>query len=565
MRLAASLATIVLACAEFLACKAPSRESALPIPMAEPPREAPTGAVDGVLRTTFKSYVGLSTDEEGAVRLTLAEASEFASAVALAKETWVRATRDEVGRTFAARFTFVQASAGPEELSDAFTKMRDVLTLAKVIFLDLDEACGCIMVGVVDAATAAQVGVFATQHGVPQTLVKTAITKRIVRLQSLTGSLRPTMAGVQVENRRTMQCTIGLPTWSFNLGKYGFLTASHCTEGPQGGSGGTRFYQPGGSFFGSDGVANETTDPVLFDNSQNSECPMGRRCRYSDVAFAEYDQQDLGIIGRVARPGMTCTMRGTSCDVAMQRATDDIRLRSGIIGLREGDEVDKVGRSTGWTRGRIIATCLNHNIHDEDGTDTMMTMLCQTFVAATGGPGDSGSPVFTFHPASGTGEFAGILSGGAKDPDMFVFTPIENIERELGGFVYNQAGLNGAFASDGLFYTSDVADQIAVDVETDVVPLDEVQFVLNLGPGLNERKEIVLAEGTTPPASGAGRWPLAVDNQTRSASNGLYTYQLANGRLEFRKQRGSGVVEVSRVPIDTLKGGTRITFSWNKQ
>src|SRR5262249_54129417 len=133
-----------------------------------------------------------------------------------------------------------------------------VLTLPDVVSLSLKKSCGCIMVGIAEAAAASQVASFAAQQGVPQALVKTAIAPRMVRLQSLRDSYRPTKAGVQIENRRTEQCTIGLPTYSFSLSKYGFLTASHCTEGPQGGSQNTRFFQPGGNPFGFDGVATES-------------------------------------------------------------------------------------------------------------------------------------------------------------------------------------------------------------------------------------------------------------------------------------------------------------------
>jgi hypothetical protein len=170
-----------------------------------------------------------------------------------------------------------------------------------------------------------------------------------------------------------------------------------------------------------------------------------------------------------------------------------------------------------------------------------------------------------FHSPTGTGIFGGILWGGSGDPTnpgFLLYSPISGIEQELGGFVYNQTGVTVPFFSNGLFLTSDMDDELSVAVERSVVPANEVQFVLNAGAGVSHRKEIVLAEG---PAAGTARWTLAVLRSGDTSAEGLYTYQLPGGRLEFRKQRGNAVVEVSRVPIDTIPGGTRLTFTWRKE
>ena len=51
-----------------------------------------------------------------------------------------------------------------------------------------------------------------------------------------------------------------------------------------------------------------------------------------------------------------------------------------------------------------------------------------------------------------------------------------------------------------------------------------------------------------------------------TARNGLYTYQLPGGFMEFRKRIGNNnsnpMEYVSRVPIDHIAGGTRLTFTW---
>lgn len=566
LAVAITSASVVLA-----ACvSTPKRSKVNPPPpeAVQPVAQAPVAAVDAALRNAIKGYVGLSTDPESGVRLTLSDAGSFDAAAKIAGEAWTKVTRQD-GRGLP-RFTMVEAAAQPEDLNTAFAKMRDVLTLPNVVFLDLDEACGCITVGVATAAAAAEVASFAAAHDVSQSVVKTVVTPRIRRVLDLQDEFRPTMGGLQIQFKPGQfligTCSLGLPTWSFNRGKYGFLTASHCTEGTQGGMMGTWFSQRGGRWFWGDKIGAETLDLALFDTNANSRCPAGRQCRFSDAAFADYDQDTLGITGRITRPSTVCTTAGTSCALTVARSTEDIRMVAGIAGLMAGDLVDKVGRTSGWTRGAITNTCADINVFDIDAAgklvDTMITVLCQYIVNTTSLGGDSGGPVFQFSSSTGNGMFAGILWGGSADPanaTTMIFSPISGINGELGSFVYNQYGVASPFRTNGRFRTSNVDDELEVTVEDNVLPSGEVEFVLNAGPGINATKQIVLVEG---PAAGTGRWTIEVKNNVRTARNGLYLYQLPGGRLEFRKQIGGGVEEVSRVAIDLIPAGTRVTFNW---
>jgi hypothetical protein len=438
------------------------------------------------------------------------------------------------------------------------------------VFLDLDEACGCITVGIASAAAAGGVANFASTHVVSQGLVKTVVVPRIKRVLDLQDEFRPTMGGLQIQFKPDFfhigTCSLGLPTWSFRRGNYGFLTASHCTDGTQGAMNGTAFSQRGGRFNWGDKIGRETLDLALFDTKANSLCPTGRQCRFSDTAFADYDLDTLGMTGRITRPNTVCTTAGTSCPLTVARSTDDVRMVAGISGLMAGDLVDKVGRTSGWTRGAITNTCTDTNVVDTDAAgktvDTGITILCQYFVNATSLPGDSGSPVFQFSSMSGNGMFAGILWGGSATPGTatsMVFSPITGIDQELGSFVYNEYGVASPFRTNGRFRTSNVDDELEVTVQDNAVPAGEVEFVLNAGPGIDLTKQIVLVEG---PTAGTGRWTIEVKNNVDTARNGLYLYQLPGGRLEFRKQIGNSVEEVSRVPIDLIPDRTRVIFNW---
>ncbi|MEN2975271.1 MAG: hypothetical protein ABDH32_06835, partial [Candidatus Caldarchaeales archaeon] len=66
---------------------------------------------------------------------------------------------------------------------------------------------------------------------------------------------------------------------------------------------------------------------------------------------------------------------------------------------------------------------------------TNYALICQDFVRANAGPGDSGSPVFKIVDSStGNVQLYGILWGGGEINGVthFVFSNIANIERELG-------------------------------------------------------------------------------------------------------------------------------------
>jgi hypothetical protein len=91
-----------------------------------------------------------------------------------------------------------------------------------------------------------------------------------------------------------------------------------------------------------------------------------------------------------------------------------------------GQTVHKIGRTTGWTRGSVTGTCVTVNL-----SGTNITQICQTLVSAGVGAGDSGSPVFRRQGSTSNVTLVGILWGGSGS-SLYVFSPISNIETELG-------------------------------------------------------------------------------------------------------------------------------------
>lgn len=116
----------------------------------------------------------------------------------------------------------------------------------------------------------------------------------------------------------------------------------------------------------------------------------------------------------------------------------------------------------------------------------------------------------------------------------------------------------------GTIRTSD-NDLIEYKIEPNSVAADTVEFVLKLGTNrtscndLTWRKELILIAGD-------GRWTLHVEDARRQDVNGLYRYQLPNGRLLFRKKKFPwGVWDIHTLhDLDQLPSGARVTFTWVK-
>jgi hypothetical protein len=94
----------------------------------------------------------------------------------------------------------------------------------------------------------------------------------------------------------------------------------------------------------------------------------------------------------------------------------------------QGQEANKIGRTTGWTYGTVTETCV-----DVLASGTNHIRLCQSIVDAGVNSGDSGSPVFALRRGSDV-TLLGILWGGSTDEanPEFAFSPLSGVERELG-------------------------------------------------------------------------------------------------------------------------------------
>ncbi len=245
------------------------------------------------------------------------------------------------------------------ELERWYDRMQlDVLAMPGVVWTDIDELANRLHIGI-DPSTAsiAKLEEALRARDIPLDAVVIEPVAPVRREQS--DPVRPLVGGVQIGSGTSL-CTLGVV--AVRAGESGIITASHCTN-QMGGVENTIFGQPTVT----SPIARETVDPPLF---TGNGCPPGRRCRYSDTAFARL-LPTVSFSQGIIDGGQTYRVRAEGNPLA-------------------GQPVMKIGASTGRTRGRVLRTCVDINIVDSD-----LTILCQAQASYASAPGDSGSPIVT--------------------------------------------------------------------------------------------------------------------------------------------------------------------------
>lgn len=294
-----------------------------------------------------------------------------------------------------------------------------ILRLPGTASLDIDDSNNRIRIGVTSQAARNVVLEELSRLGVPEEAVIIEQTSLTEQQGTLRDRLRAINGGIQIAKSNNVTCTLGF--LAKRAGVWGLVTASHCTA-VQGGVESTRFYQ--NVFSSSNLVGTETVDPNYIGLPG---CPPGRRCRYSDAAFAalpagfvegNLDDYDAGEVRTTNFRGRTTGSITIAAERLIDREISDPFM---------GEELNKVGRSSGWTYGNVSAVCVTENV---DQTD--ITMLCSDRVSAGSQGGDSGSPVFKLSSKPGRVDLYGVLWGRNNDANAFVFSAMSNIEQELG-------------------------------------------------------------------------------------------------------------------------------------
>ena len=294
----------------------------------------------------------------------------------------------------------------------------EVMALPRTVFADHDEVANKLVFGVEDASVIPGVRMALARLGIPTSAYAVEVTEPIYQMATLRDVFRPTQAGIQIHFGQYL-CTMG-----FNVDHSGgrsFITNSHCTN-TQGGVEGTQYFQPT-STIDPTVIATEAADPKYF---RGGACPRGKKCRYADASRALYSTSVASNRGDILKT--TGANNGSLTVAGVFTVTSQDNTTSSFA---SGTVVNKVGRTTGWTQGNVTNTCVNTSV---SGSNIMQ--LCQTFVQNPGGAtvvggGDSGSGVFRITSGDNV-QLVGILWGGSSDNKLFVFSPLSQIQQELG-------------------------------------------------------------------------------------------------------------------------------------
>ena len=293
----------------------------------------------------------------------------------------------------------------------------DLIEMDQVEYLDLDEQGNRILVGVGTPAATATVITLARRLSVPLAAIAVDTTSPMRLQASLEDRLRPLVGGLEI-NEQTAACTLGYITR--RAGVLGFVTNSHCTRAFWS-LDGVRFLQ--GSNPATDSVGVEVLDP------RGWACGSLNRklCRYSDAAIiSRVVDPDFGT---VAQPEFL-DLDGAPYSIEIDPNTPTFEVTSNAGHATWGDVLDKVGQTTGWTRGEVRGTCVDMR----NGMDRVR-ILCQDLVTYNSDNGDSGAPVFVFQGAvirahglnwGSRDRFLGGTAGGVS--------PIANLTLDLGAF-----------------------------------------------------------------------------------------------------------------------------------
>jgi hypothetical protein len=312
-------------------------------------------------------------------------------------------------RVLPARYDWAQLEAWSSHAT------TEVLGVPGAVFVDANDASNRVTIGVVLGAKARIQGIVA-RLGIPKEAVVLQETGPVRFAATLRGKVRPVVGGLQINfpglhpNVETFICSIGFN--AVRSGQRSFITASHCTN-HQGGVENTPYYQPLQTST-SPKIATEVSDPAYF---TGNGCPAGLRCRFSDASRAAYTAATTSSLGKIAKT--TAPNNGSITINGSFNITSEGRAVVGQI-------VGKVGRTSGWTSGKVTNTCVNIAVED-------VGQFCQNLVSARVRPGDSGSPVF-----KGTSNvtLVGLLWGSLVNQNnvavRYIYSPMSGIEHDLG-------------------------------------------------------------------------------------------------------------------------------------
>lgn len=324
------------------------------------------------------------------------------------------------------RFSFLTLRAWRDTIADAFFDIEGAHKLS------IDLIRNRVVMGVKPGGLD-RVRAFAASQGIPADGFDVEVSEPSNPMActangSLHDCFRPVPAGVQVEVAPNGGvgffggCTLGAAVARTVSGTtaLGFLTNSHCVP-PEGVQNSDWSYQATYNFPELHAV--EFVDPPFT--------PCGSyQCRQSDSAFLHHYSggvQRGTIVQTLANNGTTASCGPSTYGAAC--IVNSVHPRFYVNGSRSlvmNMQVEKVGRTTGWTTGVVTSVCTD--IVDSRGRK----WICNAQSTLDTYFGDSGSPVFYWWWFNNvdTVELLGLFWGGDGS-----FSPMANVYTEIGGSI----------------------------------------------------------------------------------------------------------------------------------
>jgi len=312
--------------------------------------------------------------------------SRGAAALNIPEEMRSRLAHRQNVRIKTGKFAFSQLVAWQDVVGAA------VMGIPGVVGVDADERTNSVAVIVQSSDMAIRIAGVVKKLGLPENAVYVVQQGGPVSTATLRDTIRPAGGGMQIARGFNNYCTMG---FNVPIGDdiKGFWTAGHCSPGLLGDG------TTGGVIYQAEGAASQRIGTVLINPEWNVLSPNCAvpRCTQVDAMYVEFDSSQ-NYSSRVARMtglanyGFSHLVYGTR-DGWFTNV--NLSLSSSWVGM----DVDKVGRTTGWSRGDLNRTCVHITVNS--ATANAYTVLCSDEVkGAYAGRGDSGAPVFIGHDDS---------------------------------------------------------------------------------------------------------------------------------------------------------------------
>jgi hypothetical protein len=295
-------------------------------------------------------------------------------------------------------------------------RLEPLIDGSAAFLLDIDEVRNRLLVGVLEDRAKDGFLEKAINMGVPPSALQVEVQPMPEFRATVQDYTRPIEGGLQITNNSIGgECTLGFVAAVGGAPR--FLTAAHCSPQPFALDGSTA-NQPSAGY----PIGTEVLDPAMF------LCWPYGLCRYSDAALFSISGDVSYERGYIARTlGLGWGAPGSLIIDNTQPHFSVVSKWNLKTNAPVGTVLDKVGRTSGWTRGNVTQTCVLLV------WGSGRRLICQWVTNIWSQPGDSGSPIFYKLAFNSNVVLHGSLWGGpASDFNTTWHSPLYGIEKDLG-------------------------------------------------------------------------------------------------------------------------------------